>query len=106
MPEKPRSITRSWLSTEKVPEISRITLRERDQFYHTARWKRESRSFRERFPLCAGCHNEGIVEAAIITDHIIPKDICPDPWDQKNWQGLCKKCHAKKSAKDKKHFKK
>ena len=42
----------------------------------------------------------------MITDHVIPKDVCQDPWDQKNWQDLCKKDHAIKSARDKKHFKK
>jgi len=41
-----------------------------------------------------------------VVDHIIPKDICQDPWDHSNWQGLCRKCHAIKSAIDKKYFKK
>ena len=106
MPEKPKSITRQWSPKAAVPTISRIALRSRDEFYHTTRWKKESRAFRQRNPLCAQCNKEGIIEAAVITDHIIPKDICPDPWDQTNWQGLCKKCHAKKSARDKKHFRK
>jgi len=52
------------------------------------------------------CEARGKIEAAHVVDHIIPKDICPDPWDRKNWQGLCRRDHAIKSARDKKHFKK
>ena len=43
-----------------------------------------------------------MVEASEVTDHIIPKEICGDPWDQANWQPLCKKCHQDKAPKDKK----
>jgi len=105
MPEKPRSITHSWLPGEPANQ-SRISTRERDQFYHTARWKRESSDHKRLNPLCVKCLEKEIVEPVAITDHIIPKDVCQDPWDQKNWQSLCKKHHAIKSARDKKHFKK
>jgi 5-methylcytosine-specific restriction endonuclease McrA len=52
------------------------------------------------------CEARDKIEAAVIVDHIIPKDVCPDPWDESNWQGLCRKDHAIKSARDKKYFKK
>jgi len=80
--------------------------RSRDPFYHTARWKLESRQFRELNPLCAQCQKAGIVVPSQVTDHIIPKDICEDPWDWSNWQGLCNKHHSIKGSKDRKHFKK
>lgn len=57
-------------------------------------------------PLCRRCEARDKIEAAHVVDHIIPKDICPDPWDHSNWQSLCRKCHAIKSAIDKKYFKK
>jgi hypothetical protein len=37
-----------------------------------------------------------------VVDHRIPKEICEDPWDKKNWDALCKKCNDLKSAEDKK----
>ena len=52
------------------------------------------------------CLEKDIVTAANMVDHIIPKNVCPDPWDHKNWQGLCNKHHAIKSARDKKYFRK
>jgi 5-methylcytosine-specific restriction endonuclease McrA len=44
----------------------------------------------------------GLVVASEVTDHIIPKDACEDPWDQSNWQPLCKKHNMLKGAQDKK----
>jgi 5-methylcytosine-specific restriction endonuclease McrA len=52
-------------------------------------------------PLCRECEKEGIVAPGEITDHIIPKNICSDPWDTGNWQNLCKKHHVRKAARDK-----
>ena len=106
MPTKPRSITRPWLPTRKSSPASRIALRERDPFYHTTRWKKESHRHRTENPLCVDCLIEGIVNPGNVTDHEIPKDICPDPWDRSNWRTRCYKHHAIKSAKDKQHFKK
>lgn len=51
------------------------------------------------------CKAEGIIQEAEVTDHEIPKDICPDPWDQDNWKPRCKKHHQQKSSRDRKHFK-
>lgn len=100
----PKSKHRPWdrIKTDAPP----IANRPRDEFYHTSRWKKESRLFRQLHPLCANCEREGFVVPAEITDHIIPKNACMDPWEKKNWEGLCKKCHAKKGPTDKKHFKK
>lgn len=74
---------------------------ERDPFYHTNRWKKASARFLKANPLCVNCGGKGIINAAKVTDHITPKPICDDPWDETNWQPLCGKCHKEKSAKDK-----
>lgn len=102
MAKKPGSIT--WNRSTVPGEKSRIALRKRDPFYHTARWRRTSRLFLQNNPLCILCRERGITEASAISDHIIPKDVCDNPYDIRNLQPLCKKCHAKKSAQDKKHF--
>ncbi|NLH53541.1 MAG: HNH endonuclease [Bacteroidales bacterium] len=50
------------------------------------------------------CSANGLVTPGEIVDHKVPKNACIDPWDKSNWQTLCRKCHAIKSAKDKKYF--
>ena len=70
-------------------------------YYHTYRWTRESKAFREMNPLCAICEKEGILTPSEVTDHIIPASICDDFFDQSNWQALCKKCNILKGNRDK-----
>lgn len=70
--------------------------------YHTYRWTKESKAFRETHPLCAMCLKKGLYVASEVVDHIIPVAICDDFWDQNNWQALCSKCNADKGNKDKK----
>lgn len=101
MPDRPLKIKAPWNKAKP----SGIRERQRDGFYHKNAWTVASRIFREENPLCVECRKVGRLVAATVTDHIIPKDICQDPWDQSNWQPLCKTCHAVKSAKDKQHFK-
>lgn len=72
-----------------------------NDFYHTARWTRASRLFRQENPLCVLCEQEGIIYPSEVTDHIIPIALCADPWDKNNWQPLCRKHNNAKAAKDK-----
>jgi len=103
---KPRSLPRPWdLHKREVPPRP-MENRCRDPFYHTTRWKKESRLFRQMNPLCAECEKEGLVVPGEVTDHIIPKEICGDPWDKSNWQSLCKKHHSRKAAEDRKQIRK
>lgn len=101
MPSKPLKIKRPW-----VPESNQagIANRSRDAFYHTHAWKKAARMFIQSNPLCAKCKEKGMLVPSVVTDHVIPKDACKDQWDSTNWQPLCKKCHAEKSAGDKKWF--
>jgi len=75
--------------------------RKSSSFYHTARWTRESRAFRQAHPLCEKCREEGVTYPAEVVDHIIPLEICLDPWDKNNWQSLCRKHNNIKAAQDK-----
>lgn len=70
--------------------------------YHTARWTRQSRIFRQENPLCAICESKGIIKLAEVVDHIVPFPVCGDFFDSANWQSLCSKCNAEKGNKDKK----
>lgn len=99
--KRPDSKTRPW-STVTNPQSAPMQNRNRNPFYHTARWKKESKQFRVMHPLCSKCEEEGIIYPSEVTDHVIPLEICPDPWDWNNWDALCKKHNIKKGAKDKK----
>lgn len=77
-----------------------------DERYHTWRWTKESRAFREDHPLCVLCLEKGLFVPSEVVDHIVPVAVCKDFWDQSNWQALCKKCNAIKGNKDKKLIKK
>lgn len=72
-----------------------------DDRYHSWRWTKESKAFREEHPLCAECLKKGLLVPSKVVDHIIPVAICEDFWDQDNWQSLCSKCNADKGNRDK-----
>ena len=74
--------------------------------YHTARWTRESRRFRESNPFCVRCKAKGLLVPSQVTDHIIPVPIHPDFWDKSNWQALCTLCNIAKGNEDKKLIRK
>ena len=98
--EKPRSKHRPW-SQPPSQQTERLSKRLRDPFYHTAQWTRASRIFLTENPLCIHCQQEGFIVASRVTDHIVPKPICRDPWDSDNWQPLCTKHNNLKAIFDK-----
>ena len=103
MPVRPSRLSRPWVPVVLSGVVNRV----RDPFYHTNAWRKASERFLADHPLCSECikKQDGYLVQAKVTDHIIPKDICKDPWDDTNWQPLCRECHSKKSAKDKTYFK-
>jgi 5-methylcytosine-specific restriction protein A len=102
--DKPKAKLRPW-DKPKTSELSApMSGRTRNPFYHTSRWKKESKAFRDQHPLCSRCMEEGIIAPTEVTDHKIPVGICPDPWDQNNWDGLCKKHNITKGIEDKKKY--
>jgi len=69
---------------------------------YTYRWQKEREAYLIRNPLCENCLNKhDVIRAATEVDHIIPhKGNMKLFWDVDNWQGLCKSCHSKKTAKE------
>ena len=65
------------------------------------KWQKYSKAFLAANPWCALCGAKGIKRVAMATDHIIPhrgdEALFRDP---DNHQGLCRTCHAAKSAKE------
>ncbi|HOG56607.1 MAG TPA: HNH endonuclease signature motif containing protein [Bacteroidales bacterium] len=103
--EKPKAKKRPW-QQEATTTFAR---RKSAPFYHSHRWTIESRLFRKENPLCKICYEKGIIRRGQVTDHIIPRIICTDPWDKSNWQTLCRQCDKEKLVDDRKliasHFK-
>lgn len=99
---KPKKRERAYLPASQ-PRAEKMENRRRsDNLYHTYRWTKASRVFRELHPLCESCKQKGVVQLAEVVDHIIPYPVCRDFFDEKNWQSLCKKCNIEKGNKDKK----
>jgi 5-methylcytosine-specific restriction protein A len=65
---------------------------------YTARWGKARDVYLAQHPLCIACHNQGIVQAAQVVDHIIPHKGDYDLfWDVDNWQPLCATHHNAKT---------
>ncbi len=64
-----------------------------------ARWRRASKEFLKRNPLCVRCQEDDIVEPATIVDHKVPHRGDQQLfWNKRNWQPLCKQHHDRKTA--------
>jgi len=60
---------------------------------YDARWERASLRHRRAHPLCVCCKANGIIKAAELVDHIVPRVLAPSLfWDEANWQSLCQIC--------------
>ncbi|CCH54470.1 putative phage-related protein [Fibrisoma limi BUZ 3] len=70
------------------------------EIYGSSRWKKLSKSFRDKNPLCRQCKQTGRLTPTYCADHIVPINEGGDPWDIGNLQPLCLKCHQRKSAKE------
>jgi 5-methylcytosine-specific restriction protein A len=65
--------------------------------YTSARYRWMRKALLAREPMCRACKTEPATEL----DHIVPHRGDPRRfWDQANWQGLCVKCHGKKTARE------
>lgn len=93
-----------WDSQLKVDRQPGKYIRERSgDLYHTARWTKLSKAWRESHPLCEECRKAGVVKPAEVTDHIIPWPVCGADgfFDRNNLQSLCQDCNHLKGQRDK-----
>jgi len=109
MPWKPRSIcnypgcqtlTHDRYCEKHKKEMMKIQ-NERSSKMYTYKWRKASKEFLKKHPLCAQCQREGRLTPATEVDHIKPHGGDRSLfWNKKNWQPLCKSCHSKKTAKE------
>lgn len=63
------------------------------------KWRKLSKLFLKRNPLCMECKRTGRLTPATVVDHIVPHRGNPElMWSEGNWQSLCKRCHDKKTG--------
>jgi 5-methylcytosine-specific restriction protein A len=68
---------------------------------YDSKWRKARAHYLQKHPLCVECHNEGLINAATVLDHIKPhKGDKVLFWDRSNWQGLCKAHHDAKTARE------
>lgn len=101
---KPKRVRLPW---EPTPSHGKTN---RHSFYGTSQWQKLRAIQLRKCPLCAVCD-----DAATIVDHIKPVNQddpytydgvnTGSPTDMENMQSLCVKCHAVKTAREKKYKK-
>lgn len=98
MAKKIERLNRPWVQDRKPFERER---RHDDFDYNGRKWRNLRKMQLKMFPLCKHCEQNDIIEIASVADHIIPVKKGGPGYDLDNLQSLCKKCHDRKSAKDK-----
>ncbi len=98
---KQRNIKLPWVQ-ERTPFGRR---KDNSKFYNARKWRRVSKAFRSRFPFCQmECKQQNIVTEAAVVDHIDGLDNIikagRDPYDWKELQSGCHKCHNEKSGRE------
>lgn len=91
----------SQVQTKKI-FTSRSKSNQWHYLYESARWRKESKEFLKKYPICFICG-----KPSRITDHIVPHrgDVTLF-WDQSNWQPMCWSCHSRKTFKENANFNK
>ena len=72
------------------------------EFYNSTAWRRLRELKLKRNPVCEECYRRGRISKAAIADHVLPAREYPSRrLDIDNLQSLCRGCHNKKTAADK-----
>ena len=72
-----------------------------DTFYNHRMWRAKSREVLSREPICRECAKYGDTVPATHVDHIIPRSQGGSEYGDDNLQALCRRCHMRKTARDK-----
>ena len=78
-------------------------------FYNSWKWRKRSKAYKVKNPICEVCEAKGRIRAVIepgkktgVTDHIIPIEQGGSPTDERNLMSMCSyikdSCHDRKRA--------
>ena len=94
MAKAPKKVSRPWLPERKA--FDREVKNE--AFYNSWPWRKASKRWRDKNPLCVKCEVNGFVVKATVVDHIVRIEAGGDKLNEDNFQSLCTKCHNSKSG--------
>lgn len=99
MPNKPTYISRPWVKEYKQ-HIRRV---DNSKFYNNRKWRKFTKGYRNRHPLCIECAKEGRSGATTVTDHKEQYKPGAAGWDlnnlkDKDFNPMCSSCHNKRSG--------
>lgn len=99
MPNSPKKRNRPWVV--KRPKQHRSI--DMTWFYNDSRWRKFSKAFKQRHPLCIDCDKKGIVTQTEVTDHKIRYVEGGPGFDlnnlkDKDFEPRCAKCHNSRSG--------
>ncbi len=70
--------------------------------HYDSRWRKISKLYISKHPLCAECERAGLLTPAVEVHHVIP--VAAGGSDMgKNLMALCKSCHSRISLKERQH---
>lgn len=106
MAKMPKKIIRPW-QQKRVKHQRSVDM---SWFYNTAKWRKFSKAYKQRHPLCVQCEKNGIIKQSEVTDHVVRfahggKGFDLDNLKDEYFQPLCKKCHDSKSGREAHGFK-
>ena len=101
MPNVPTVKKKPW----SVDRVQHRRVKDMRWFYNSRKWRKFSKDYKQRNPLCIHCKQEGIVKSSAVTDHIDVYEVAPQGFDLDNLQDkymqpLCKKHHNSKSGRE------
>jgi len=101
MPSLPKkSKPEHWITHRKPYENAN---KRNAEIYNGSMWRRLSKQVEYEEAICRSCKQDATGMRGE-TDHIKPIELGGAIFDRDNLQRLCKSCHARKSAKDKKRY--
>lgn len=100
MPKKPDKIIRVYKPERKPFERST----DNSWFYNDYRWRKFTKAFKRRNPLCLDCEREGVTTATTVCDHKHQYSETAKGWDLNNlkdedYNPKCDFHHNKRSGK-------
>lgn len=99
MPSKPNKIKRAYKHEAKPFERSV----DNSWFYNDYRWRKFTKGFKRRNPLCIDCKEEGVITATTVCDHKQQFSEDADGWNlnklkDKDYNPKCNFHHNKRSG--------
>lgn len=70
-------------------------------FYNNSVWRKLSKAYKIKNPLCVMCLQKGRVTPVDVTDHVVSIDDGGAKLDESNLQSLCHTCHNSKTGSNK-----